>query len=94
MTIFRKRTEKMRRELEDAANEGNRRSSSPIIGGDGLLSAGLGGNFFSEGLPNGVQMKFDAHDGEVNAVVWSPIERIVVTGGADRKVKIWNVSKG
>ncbi|XP_075235313.1 autophagy-related protein 16-1-like isoform X2 [Lycorma delicatula] len=36
----------------------------------------------------------DAHDGEVNAVRWSPIDRIVATGGADRKLKLWDVSKG
>lgn len=36
----------------------------------------------------------DAHDGEVNAVRWSPIERLVATGGADRKVKLWDVGKG
>lgn len=35
----------------------------------------------------------DAHDGEVNAVKWSPTDRIVATGGADRKVKLWDVTK-
>uniref|UniRef100_A0A182JM84 Autophagy-related protein 16 domain-containing protein n=1 Tax=Anopheles atroparvus TaxID=41427 RepID=A0A182JM84_ANOAO len=50
--------------------------------------------FDIDGLPEGVEFKFDAHDGEVNAVRWSPIERIVATGGADRKVKLWDVGKG
>jgi WD40 repeat protein len=36
----------------------------------------------------------DAHDGEVNAVKWSPVDRLVATGGADRKVKLWEISKG
>ncbi|KAH1006054.1 hypothetical protein HUJ04_006936 [Dendroctonus ponderosae] len=36
----------------------------------------------------------DAHDGEVNAVKWSPVDRLVATGGADRKVKLWDISKG
>lgn len=36
----------------------------------------------------------DAHDGEVNAVQWSPVDRLLATGGADRKVQLWNVSKG
>nr|CAD7602682.1 unnamed protein product [Timema genevievae] len=35
----------------------------------------------------------DAHDGDVNAVKWSPVDRLVATGGADRKVKLWDVSK-
>lgn len=36
----------------------------------------------------------DAHDGEVNAVRWSPVEPLVATGGADRKVNLWDVGKG
>jgi WD40 repeat protein len=36
----------------------------------------------------------EAHDGEVNAVKWHPVARMVATGGADRKVKLWDVSKG
>lgn len=36
-------------------------------------------------------LKFDAHDGEVNAVRWSPIKYLFATGGADRKVKMWDV---
>ncbi|XP_058460150.1 autophagy-related protein 16-1 [Malaya genurostris] len=51
-------------------------------------------DFGSDGPPEGIEFKFDAHDGEVNAVRWSPIERVVATGGADRKVKLWDVGKG
>lgn len=36
----------------------------------------------------------DAHDGVVSAVKWSPVDRMVATGGEDRKVKLWDVSKG
>ena len=36
----------------------------------------------------------EAHDGEVNAVKWHPVARLVASGGADRKVKLWDVSKG
>ena len=51
-------------------------------------------DYFGDGMPSGIQFKFDAHDGEVNAVRWSPIERIIATGGTDRKVKLWDVGKG
>uniref|UniRef100_A0A182NGA6 WD_REPEATS_REGION domain-containing protein n=1 Tax=Anopheles dirus TaxID=7168 RepID=A0A182NGA6_9DIPT len=63
------------------------------IPGPSSLGADLD-RFDVDGLPEGVEFKFDAHDGEVNAVRWSPIERIVATGGADRKVKLWDVGKG
>ena len=36
---------------------------------------------------------FQAHDGEVNAVKWSPHGLTVATGGTDRRVKIWDISK-
>ena len=36
----------------------------------------------------------DAHDGEVNAVQFSPGARLLATGGLDRRVKLWEVSGG
>ncbi|GCB62584.1 autophagy-related protein 16-1 isoform X1 [Scyliorhinus torazame] len=45
-------------------------------------------------LPTTARHVFDAHDGEVNAVQFSPGSRVVVTGGTDRKVKLWDVSSG
>ncbi|CAA9997087.1 unnamed protein product [Nesidiocoris tenuis] len=35
----------------------------------------------------------DAHEGEVSAVKWSPVDRVVATGGADRKIRLWDTSK-
>ncbi|XP_029964129.1 autophagy-related protein 16-1 isoform X1 [Salarias fasciatus] len=37
---------------------------------------------------------FDAHDGEVNAVRFSPGSRLLATGGMDRRVKLWEVVAG
>ncbi|CAK6979944.1 autophagy-related protein 16-1 isoform X1 [Scomber scombrus] len=37
---------------------------------------------------------FDAHDGEVNAVRFSPGSRLLATGGMDRRVKLWDVVSG
>ncbi|XP_037027100.1 autophagy-related protein 16 isoform X3 [Bradysia coprophila] len=103
--FFRKRSDKMRKELEEAAREGNSmRSGSPLsfpLGADGGMGSltdlsGTGAKaagFYSDTVPSCVHMKFDAHDGEVNAVRWSPVERLVATGGADRKVKLWDVGK-
>lgn len=66
-TLFRKRSDKMRKELEDAAREGSsRRSNSPIpampLERAGSLSD-LTGNakaagFFSDGIPKNIHMKF------------------------------------
>lgn len=36
----------------------------------------------------------DAHDGEVNAVQFSPGSRLLATGGMDRRVKLWEVFAG
>lgn len=36
----------------------------------------------------------DAHDGEVNAVKFSPGSRVLATGGMDRRVKLWEVIGG
>lgn len=36
----------------------------------------------------------DAHDGEVNAVQFSPGSRLLATGGMDRKVKLWEACGG
>ncbi|KAF2902558.1 hypothetical protein ILUMI_03633, partial [Ignelater luminosus] len=49
---------------------------------------------FQSALPKQVCVKFDAHEGEVNAVKWGPDHHIVATGGADRKVQLWDISKG
>lgn len=90
----------MRRELAEAARESSaRRSSSPIAINEredlfqGSLTAG-GNIYFSDDIPNQSLMQFDAHDGEVQAVKWSPVDKVVATGGSDRKVKLWDVGKG
>uniref|UniRef100_A0A4W5QM26 ATG16 autophagy related 16-like 1 (S. cerevisiae) n=1 Tax=Hucho hucho TaxID=62062 RepID=A0A4W5QM26_9TELE len=48
--------------------------------------------------PRGVyttkQDRVEAHDGEVNAVRFSPGSRLLATGGMDRRVKLWEVVSG
>ena len=44
-------------------------------------------------IPTRCFLKFEAHDGEVNAVKWSPHGLTLATGGSDRRVKIWDISK-
>ncbi|XP_070278538.1 autophagy-related protein 16-1 isoform X1 [Myotis yumanensis] len=43
-------------------------------------------------VPTTAVCVFDAHDGEVNAVQFSPGSRLLATGGMDRRVKLWEVS--
>lgn len=91
----------MKRELAEAARESSvrRSSGSPVSISEredlyhGTLTAG-GNAYFGDEIPNKVHITFDAHDGEVQAVRWSPVDRIVATGGSDRKVKLWDVGKG
>ncbi|XP_047577349.1 autophagy-related protein 16-1 isoform X5 [Lutra lutra] len=42
-------------------------------------------------VPTTAMCVFDAHDGEVNAVQFSPGSRLLATGGMDRRVKLWEV---
>lgn len=91
----------MKRELAEAARESSARrsSGSPVSISEreelyhGALATG-GNAYFGDEIPNKVHITFDAHDGEVQAVRWSPVDRIVATGGSDRKVKLWDVGKG
>ncbi|XP_042627682.1 autophagy-related protein 16-like [Cyprinus carpio] len=45
-------------------------------------------------VPSTALHVFDAHDGEVNAVRFSPGSRLLATGGMDRRVKLWEVVSG
>ncbi|XP_038218835.1 autophagy-related protein 16-1 isoform X2 [Zerene cesonia] len=90
--FLKKKSDKVRKELEEAAREGGSRSSGGSGGSaDDKIMDSI--PFYATTLPSKVALRFDAHDGEVNAVKWSPTDRIVATGGADRKVKLWDVSK-
>ncbi|XP_029054178.1 autophagy-related protein 16-1 isoform X1 [Osmia bicornis bicornis] len=84
---FGKRQAKMQKELEDAA-----RDTRPVSPDRSNLKEGIAG--LPTAVPTKVSVTFNAHDGEVYAVKWSPVERILATGGADRKVKLWNITKG
>ncbi|XP_052748730.1 autophagy-related protein 16-1 isoform X1 [Galleria mellonella] len=90
---FGKKSDKVRKELEEAARESGSRSSADSPGSSSEDKTIDAMPYFATVLPTKVALKFDAHDGEVNAVKWSPTDRIVATGGADRKVKLWDVSK-
>ncbi|XP_048524311.1 autophagy-related protein 16-1 isoform X2 [Dendroctonus ponderosae] len=84
--FLKKRYAKMQKDLEEACRDASRVCSDDLQEGFGPLMQST--------LPTKVAVKFDAHDGEVNAVKWSPVDRLVATGGADRKVKLWDISKG
>lgn len=45
-------------------------------------------------VPSTALHVFEAHDGEVNAVRFSPGSRLLATGGMDRRVKLWEVVAG
>ncbi|XP_043470021.1 autophagy-related protein 16-1-like isoform X2 [Leptopilina heterotoma] len=85
--FLKKRQAKMQKELEDAARDTRPVSPDRLSVKEGIVS-------LPTAVPTNVSIKFNAHDGEVNAVRWSPVDRILATGGADRKVKLWDISKG
>ncbi|KAG5339060.1 A16L1 protein, partial [Acromyrmex heyeri] len=85
LSKFGKRQAKMQKELEDAARD--TRPVSP----DRLSLKEVAG--LPTAVPTKVSVTFSAHEGEVFAVKWSPTDRILATGGTDRKVKLWNINK-
>ncbi|KAJ8682136.1 hypothetical protein QAD02_017928, partial [Eretmocerus hayati] len=85
--FLKKRQAKMQKELEDAAKESRPASPDRIGLKEGLLP-------LPTSVPTKATIKFNAHEGAVDAVRWSPTERLLATGGADRKVKLWDISKG
>ena len=45
-------------------------------------------------IPTKAHIKFEAHDGEIMSARWDYAGRYFATAGADRKIKIWEISKG
>ncbi|KAK0157794.1 hypothetical protein PV328_011486 [Microctonus aethiopoides] len=85
--FLKKRQAKVQKDLEDAARDTRAISPDRMSLKEGIIG-------IPTSVPTNVAVKFNAHDSEVNAVKWSPINRILATGGADRRVKLWDVSKG
>ncbi|XP_065576022.1 autophagy-related protein 16-1-like isoform X2 [Artemia franciscana] len=77
---------KVRRELEEAVKE----QTTPVPADTVMFPVFLP----ATSLPDQAFRKFDAHDGEVTAVKWSPNGRWLTTGGSDRKVKLWDFKQG
>ncbi|XP_006893522.1 PREDICTED: autophagy-related protein 16-1 isoform X1 [Elephantulus edwardii] len=76
--------------LDSITNIFGRRSvSSPPVPADNV-DAHLGSGRDVR-VPTTAMCVFDAHDGEVNAVQFSPGSRLLATGGMDRRVKLWEV---
>lgn len=86
-TLFRKKSDKMRKELEDAAREGgSRRSNSPVPAMPALERTGslsdLTGNaakvagFYSDGIPKNIHMKFVRMNHFIQSI-WLPITRTI-----------------
>ncbi|XP_053974020.1 autophagy-related protein 16-1 isoform X1 [Hylaeus volcanicus] len=86
LSKFGKRQARMQKELADAALD-----TRPVSPDRSSLKEGIAD--LPTAVPTKVSVTFNAHDGEVYAVKWSPVDRILATGGADRKVKLWNVTK-
>ncbi|CAG0881309.1 unnamed protein product [Darwinula stevensoni] len=85
-TIAKNKQQAMKKELEEAANE----PKNVDLAGFQLdlpITCGI------LAVPSYPIASLDSHEGEVNAVKWSPSGHNLATGGSDRKIKIWEVSK-
>lgn len=45
-------------------------------------------------IPTRAYLNWNAHESGINIIKWSPHGSVLVTGGEDRRIKIWDVSKG
>lgn len=45
-------------------------------------------------VPSRALQSIEAHEGEVNAIRWTPSGRVFATGGSDRKLKLWEIRSG
>lgn len=84
--------EKMKKQLEDAANEMKVDQNHTGLQQLEIETPVNDPLFVCARIPTRVLFQFEAHDGEVNAIKWSPNSEMVATGGADRKVKLWQIS--
>ncbi|XP_073481910.1 autophagy-related protein 16-1 isoform X2 [Aquarana catesbeiana] len=76
--------------LDSITNIFGRRSIPSFPSSQDCADAQAGGNQEVR-VPVSALHSFDAHDGEVNAVRFSPGSRLLATGGMDRRVKLWEV---
>ncbi len=95
----RKRRESVKRQLEEAAAESGKNAPvvnvKPTSAGANAGLAPLDSAICTVArVPNRAYLAFDAHDGEVNTVKWAPHGMFMATGGADRKIKLWEISSG
>ncbi|XP_053404630.1 autophagy-related protein 16-1-like [Mercenaria mercenaria] len=89
--FFRHKQERLQKDLEDAASEPVQIKAEEIAG---VYMRGVTPICLSASLPTKAQCKLDAHEGEVNAVLWSPTGSLFATGGSDRKIKLWDYNGG
>lgn len=83
--VFQKKKQaKLQKELEEAARE-------PVTLDTNKMKTAF---CLDAILPRKVQYKFDAHEGEVNAVAWTHTDCRFATAGGDHRVKIWDFTLG
>ncbi|XP_018119376.1 autophagy-related protein 16 isoform X7 [Xenopus laevis] len=89
-----RRQARLQKELAEAAKEplsfDQRRSLNSFPTSHDCADSQAAGNREVR-VPATAVYSFDAHDGEVNAVRFSPGSRLLATGGMDRRVKLWDV---
>ncbi|XP_065136442.1 autophagy-related protein 16-1 isoform X5 [Paramisgurnus dabryanus] len=93
----RRRQAKLQKDLADAAKEPlpiEQRRRSVNSFGTSPEAAEAPSTCPEVRVPSTALHIFDAHDGEVNAVRFSPGSRLLATGGMDRRVKLWEVISG
>uniref|UniRef100_A0A3P9QCN3 ATG16 autophagy related 16-like 1 (S. cerevisiae) n=1 Tax=Poecilia reticulata TaxID=8081 RepID=A0A3P9QCN3_POERE len=80
--------------LDSISNIFGRRRSANSFGTSPETTEPPSGGCAEVRVPTTALHVFEAHDGEVNTVRFSPGSRLLATGGMDRRVKLWEVVAG
>ncbi|KAK0054540.1 autophagy-related protein 16-1 [Biomphalaria pfeifferi] len=83
------RQQRLAKDLEEAAKE-----QVPVDLDKGPVDGYIPAVCVMASVPSRAQCVFDAHEGEVYSVQWNAMGSFFASGGADRKIKLWEYHNG
>lgn len=93
--VMKMKNEKLKRELEEAAREVRIVNEDMCERGTEALSGAYSSALcFNCPVPARACQMWDAHDGEVNALCWNLAGKTLLSGGGDKRIRMWSIGRG